>query len=88
MRRFALAVAVLLCTCFRSHAYVYCDDCWASYENGVTVNYTFTGGGDDCFSSFHRNNMYPWATAYVYQDGVLIDVIRTNSSNVSCMNYV
>lgn len=90
MRKFVFTIAFFFSgILFAPGNPIYCDDCWAYGPDGTMVNWTFMGGAGDCWNSFHTNNMYPWSTAYVYQDGVLIDVISyNNSSNVACANYI
>ena len=93
MKKFLTTTALLLAFLIGS-AQVYCDDCWqAGYQTNqgvVTINWTFTGGDEkgSCWNSYHSNNMYPWSTAYIYLDNVLVDVVYySNSENVRCDNY-
>jgi hypothetical protein len=93
MRKFILTTIFFFSSILFAFGFPMNCDCWTYpeyiYPYGyVTVNWTYTGGGSDCYNSYVTDNMYPWSTAYVYQNGELVDVEEyDNSTFVSCQNY-
>jgi hypothetical protein len=88
MKQIVITLSLVFSTWYSAFASIYCDDCWEWGREGISINWTFSGGSDNCWSSYHSNNMYPWATAYIYQYGVLIDIVRSSSDQVRCNNYI
>ena len=89
-----MAILALL-TCLSTLAQALYCTCWGTYvmyDRYFTAEYTYMAGksATDCMKAADAGNIYDFGSAYIYENGELIDFIRweTGFSKALLCNFI